>query len=649
MSKLTKQNESFLALYNNSLFCHSERSERICINHSKSITYTDSFAALRMTKDHFIFYFVTILKKMSDLELKNKIILQLAKQNNTSKDDVEASLVDMILAKNKSELIDFFNKKEAQEAVILKALDAQKVLEDELQYFLVSAYEDFKKYPFPKPLESTFSEPINQDKIPLVIDLEEPDEPKNAPSESVEKEDYLAEVIVSEKKISPSKSTTYAPKPTPPPFKKTLPNTPNLTDDMRFENHNFTPPPPPPPPIKKFYFDNGEEGKDYQYSIDWLKLELLNVGKHWFENLEEYGLKYDESMGFLSGSPNRTGELALKFFYQTKDDTAKTIECLVLIFIKPDTRKMFERQVEPDPSLPYQKDHLEKYAIHEGEKTLVGASRRGRSHAMDGKFRDDDMELVYQPKDGWYILAVADGAGSAKYAREGSKIACDTALDVIRNSGKLTELDNFLQNFSQNTEGPLSGIKDVQGFKNLVYNLLGLTAHEAHKAINKASEAMEDSHPKDFSTTFLLSIVKKYDDEWFIGSFWVGDGGICIYFDDKEPIVMGTPDSGEFSGQTRFLTMSDIFADYETIAKRIAVEFVTDFKLLALMTDGVTDALFQTEANLERKEIWDAFYQNLTSEVTLSKDNAAISDELLTWLNFWVKGEYDDRTIALLF
>jgi serine/threonine protein phosphatase PrpC len=586
---------------------------------------------------------------MSDLELKNNIILQLAKQYNTSEDAVDATLVDMILAKNKSDLVDFFTKKEAQEAVILQATEKRVAIEDELQYFLVSAYEDFKKYPLPKPIESAFTEPKKQENIPLIIDLEQPIAPENTSVETVEKEDRLTEINASRKTISPSKSMTYAPKPTPPPFKKTLPNTTKPVDDMIIGNHNFTPPPPPPPPIKKLYFDNGEEGKDYQYSIDWLKLELPNVGKHWFENLEEYGLKYDDNMAFLSGSPNRTGELALKFFYQTKDDINTTIECLVLIFIKPDTRKMFERQVEPDPSLPYQKDHLERYAIHEGEKTLVGASRRGRSHAMDGKFRDDDMELVYQPKDGWYILAVADGAGSAKYAREGSKIACDTALDVIQNSGKLTELDDFLQNFSKNTEGPLSDIKDVQEFKNLAYKLLGLTAHEAHKAINKASELMEGSSAKDFSTTFLLSIVKKYDNQWFIGSFWVGDGGISIYFDDKDPIVMGTPDSGEFSGQTRFLTMSDIFADYETIAKRISVEFVTDFKLLALMTDGVTDALFQTEANLERKEMWDAFYQNLTSEVSLQKDNATISEDLLAWLNFWVKGEYDDRTIALLF
>ena len=70
---------------------------------------------------------------------------------------------------------------------------------------------------------------------------------------------------------------------------------------------------------------------------------------------------------------------------------------------------------------------------------------------------------------------------------------------------------------------------------------------------------------------------------------------------------------------------------------------------LVLMTDGVTDALFHTEANLLKKEIWDKFYTHLTNDVNLTHSNPSVSDELLEWLNFWEKGEYDDRTIAILY
>ena len=222
---------------------------------------------------------------------------------------------------------------------------------------------------------------------------------------------------------------------------------------MRFGNQNA--PKLPPQPIKKLYFINGEEGKEYNYKVDWQKLGLTNVGKHRFVGLENYGLKYNEDMEYIDGTPNATGELSFKLFYSSKDTffQKNEVECHVFVFIKPDTRKMFDREVEPQPNQPYPKAHLDKCFVKGGEKTLVGASRRGRSHAMDGTFRDDDMRLVYQPEDGWYIMAVADGAGSAKYARKGSLIACETAVSTIQNSGKLAELDKYLLENTPHTEG----------------------------------------------------------------------------------------------------------------------------------------------------------------------------------------------------
>jgi hypothetical protein len=87
--------------------------------------------------------------------------------------------------------------------------------------------------------------------------------------------------------------------------------------------------------------------------------------------------------------------------------------------------------------------------------------------------------------------------------------------------------------------------------------------------------------------------------KYVIASFWVGDGGIGIYNKEKnEVFVLGTPDSGEFAGQTRFLTMSDIFAD-GAYANRVKFKIVEDFTALVLMTDGITDPKFQTDNNLK--------------------------------------------------
>jgi hypothetical protein len=74
----------------------------------------------------------------------------------------------------------------------------------------------------------------------------------------------------------------------------------------------------------------------------------------------------------------------------------------------------------------------------------------------------------------------------------------------------------------------------------------------------------------------------------------VGDGGMGIYrADDNEVNVLGTPDGGEFAGQTRFLTMPEIFAD-NSFYKRIGFRIVSDFTAIILMSDGITDPKFQT-------------------------------------------------------
>lgn len=581
---------------------------------------------------------------MDETQLKSFITKQLARKSAKDGESFDEATITMIVQRHKEEVIDYFNQFFQIVEEISRTFKKQKEFEATFDDFLESSYNDFKKHPLSidasKPKKEELTIDLNPIKENLDIDSE------IAMGELIDEDSNLVIPSVSTP-IAPTPQTIPATTSSPSPIAQPLSNTSKPPQDMRFGNQN-QPKPQPPPPMKKLYFMNGEEGKIYEYKIDWQKIGLTNVGKHRFVGLEKYGLTYNEDMEFISGTPNATGELSFQFFYSTKDGffSKNEIECQVLLFIKPDTRKMFDRQIEPEPNQPYPKAHLDKCLIRGGEKTLVGASRRGRSHAMDGRFRDDDMKMVYREEDRWYIIAVADGAGSAKYARQGSLIACETAVSVIQNSGKLAELHHFLVNNANNTEGS----KNSPELKSLMYSLLGQTALEAHKAISRESATMAGSADKDYSTTLLISIVKKYDNQWFIGSYWVGDGGIGIYFDDdRDPIVMGTPDSGEFSGQTRFLTMRDIFADYETIAKRLWVEFVPDFKALVLMTDGVTDALFHTEANLLKKEIWDKFYTHLTNDVNLTHHNPSVSDELLEWLNFWEKGEYDDRTIAILY
>ena len=68
-----------------------------------------------------------------------------------------------------------------------------------------------------------------------------------------------------------------------------------------------------------------------------------------------------------------------------------------------------------------------------------------------------------------------------------------------------------------------------------------------------------------------------------------------------------------------------------------------------LMTDGVSDPMFETDANLNKIEKWNELYESITREVDLSDNNSESQFQLLKWLDFWSQGNHDDRTIAILY
>ena len=132
------------------------------------------------------------------------------------------------------------------------------------------------------------------------------------------------------------------------------------------------------------------------------------------------------------------------------------------------------------------------------------------------------------------------------------------------------------------------------------------------------------------------------------------DGGIGIYRKEPEYLkLLGEPDGGEFAGQTRFLTMPEIIKN--EIYNRMKFDIVEDFTALILMTDGVTDPKFETDANLNRIEKWNELWDDLKGnnednvKVDFSDDNEQTAGQLLKWLDFWSRGNHDDRTIAILF
>ena len=180
--------------------------------------------------------------------------------------------------------------------------------------------------------------------------------------------------------------------------------------------------------------------------------------------------------------------------------------------------------------------------------------------------------------------------------------------------------------------------------KTALYHIIGQGIVAARNAIIERSK-QEEHEVRDYSTTLIFALVKKFDFGYFIASYSVGDGAVALHKKDTYVKTLLDPDGGEFAGQTRFITMSEIIESAD-IWKRIRFEFNNDFTSLFLMTDGVSDPVFETDSNLLKTELWDKMYADISEKVTFGAADSG--QQLAEWLDFWSQGNHDDRTIAVL-
>ena len=124
----------------------------------------------------------------------------------------------------------------------------------------------------------------------------------------------------------------------------------------------------------------------------------------------------------------------------------------------------------------------------------------------------------------------------------------------------------------------------------------------------------------------------------------MGDGAAAVYRKNKDVILLGEVDSGEYAGQTRFLDKQVMTP--EQVMQRLTFTIVDSFTGLILMTDGVSDPKFETDNNLTKIQKWDDLWSEIAPLLT-NIDEAPT--KLLKWLEFWSPGNHDDRTIAMLY
>lgn len=401
-------------------------------------------------------------------------------------------------------------------------------------------------------------------------------------------------------------------------------------------------------------------------TLSWTLIQGENVIDHVFgagfklyafQASDAYSVKPIENGIRIILKRNETGNLDFPIFY----NGGKKI--LVHLLVNPDPWSLWEVH-EPKPKdiifdlydlKRIENGHKNAFAYEDDVFSVIGASCRGRSHAHAGTFRDDDMGYWADRKTGRYIFIVADGAGSARFSREGSRRAIEFLLKNLSES-----LSVNLWNDDGSDPLPNGGVGKTIAL--LSYKACELIFNFVQK--HNAENPNDQWKPQDFNTTLLVAAIKREDDGRVkIVTFSIGDGAIA-WFDGDNFSLMCAPDGGEFSGGTRFLTTLDVWnnasKDWDAFFKKrvFCQTFSTERARrtqLFLMTDGVSDPWFETDANLGNVEKWRQFSQETLAGdgenqagLKPEDDNDVKAGKLLEWLNFKIRGNHDDRTIVIV-
>ena len=247
------------------------------------------------------------------------------------------------------------------------------------------------------------------------------------------------------------------------------------------------------------------------------------------------------------------------------------------------------------------------------------ASRQGAAHLKGGTPNQDSVVLA-MPSLGRLgltaVMAVSDGAGSARHSQDGSRAAC------IAGVASLTR---------QLNRNPAITVKE-----HLMRSALQRAVRSARRGVmetakRRSSQTSGLVSVNEYACTIMLTLAGPK----LIGVAHVGDGCV-VAGDGDEWRLLSEPDNGEFANETRFLTN-------RRNLPRVTVTPSTGISCVAAITDGLQDVAL-SRGSTPYARFWTPLYRALNRSPTPAPH--AVLDTLLQKVADAGKAT-DDCTIAV--
>ena len=285
---------------------------------------------------------------------------------------------------------------------------------------------------------------------------------------------------------------------------------------------------------------------------------------------------------------------------------------------------------EPEPAPEYINGTVE----FPGSR-IIAARVRGKKHKHEGTNCDDWYEVANYGN--ITFIAVSDGAGSKKFSRIGARESCKAAIGYLANS--FERLFTGIPEFKETLILPLSDSKCMEACRALA-EIVQQSVIKAHEAVEAAfySRKTDPGYEKvlgrglqlkDLSGTLLIAVlipISESTKEHLVITCQIGDGMIAILNSEGEFSnslkLLGVPDSGDFSGETDFLTSSQM-KTIEALQLRTKISRAV-IDTVMVMSDGVADDYFPNETQMRR------LYFDLVVNGILERASAPVSPAALT-------------------